>query len=176
MSVVGRSVGDVAASRHYQPVSQTNPTTGAPSGSGATSDGSTPVAGGNGTSASSTTNPVAVSSVGPTNVTRIVSAAASTNATSAKASAGTLYRVTGYNANAAARYFKLYNKASGPTVGTDTPVWTEYLPAQSRFEIALPSGLYFGTGIAFSLTTGVADADTGALTAADVLALNVAYR
>lgn len=119
------------------------------------------------------TTPVAVAN--PSAVSRIVSAAASTNGTSAKASAGTLFRASGYNANAAARYLKFYNKASAPTVGTDTPFLTVYLAAQSTFDIAYPAGLSFSTGIAYALTTGVADADTGALTAADVLALNVAY-
>ena len=111
----------------------------------------------------------------PNQTSRIVSAAATTNATLAKASAGDLFRVTGFNANAAARYLKIYNKATAPTVGTDTPVWTEYLPAQARFELSFPKGYYLSAGIAYALTTGSADADSGALTAADILALNVAY-
>lgn len=105
---------------------------------------------------------------------RILSAAATTNATSAKASAGYLHKVVGYNAAAAARYLKIYNKASAPTVGTDTPVMTLYLPGQSAFALDL-DGVYFSTGIAYALTTGSADNDTGALTAADVLGLNVIY-
>lgn len=111
----------------------------------------------------------------PNATSRIVSAAASTNATVAKASAGDLFRVTGFNANAAARYLKIYNKATAPTVGTDTPVWTEYLPAQARFELSFPKGYYLSAGISYALTTGVADADTGALTAADILGLNLAF-
>lgn len=111
----------------------------------------------------------------PSQTSRIVSAAATTNPTVAKASAGDLFRVTGFNANAAARYLKIYNKATAPTVGTDTPVWTEYLPAQARFELSFPKGYYLSAGISYALTTGVADADTGALTAADILGLNLAY-
>lgn len=61
-------------------------------------------------------------------VSRIVSAANTTNATSAKAGPGYLHHISGYNAAAAARYLKLYNKASAPTVGTDTPFMTIYLP------------------------------------------------
>lgn len=135
-----------------------------------------PVTGADGSTAASQTNPVAVTSVGPNAVSRLVSAAASVNATLVKNSAGVVYRISGYNANAAARYLKLYDKATAPTVGTDTPIWTEYLAPQSKFEISLPAGLYLATGIGYGLTTGVADNDTGALTAADVLALNVAYR
>lgn len=110
----------------------------------------------------------------PQYASRITSAAATTNATSAKASAGYLHHVSGYNAAAAGRYLKIYNKASAPTVGTDTPVLTIYLPATTAFAITYPA-MYFGTGIAYALTTGAADNDTGALTAADVLGLNVMY-
>jgi hypothetical protein len=107
-------------------------------------------------------------------VSRILSAAASTNATSAKASPGYLHKVVGYNAAASARYLKIYNKASAPTVGTDTPVMTFYLPATTAFALDL-DGVHFSAGIAYALTTGGADADTGALTAGDVLGLNVIY-
>lgn len=111
----------------------------------------------------------------PLVTSRILSAAASTNGTSAKGSAGTLYHVMGYNAAAAGRYLKFYNKASAPVVGTDIPVLTIYLPAATAFVLPWPAGRLFTTGIAYALTTGVADNDTGALTAADVLGLNVEY-
>lgn len=106
---------------------------------------------------------------------RIPSAAATTNATSAKASAGFLHAVSGYNAAAAVRYLKLYNKASAPTVGTDTPVLTIALAPSAAFRAEWAKGRYFSTGIAYALTTGAADADTGALTLADVVGLNVEY-
>ena len=106
---------------------------------------------------------------------RLVSAAASTNATVVKASAGKVFTITGYNAAAALRYLKLYNKATAPTVGTDTPVFTYVLPATAAFQFQIPGGFQFATGIGFALTTGVADADTGALTLADVTALHINY-
>jgi len=106
---------------------------------------------------------------------RIVSAAADTNATSAKASAGTLHAISGYNAAATVRYLKIYNKASAPTVGTDTPILTLALKPTDRFEFSWPHGFYLATGIAYAMTTGAADADTGALTAADVVGLNISY-
>lgn len=106
---------------------------------------------------------------------RIVSSAASTNATSAKASAGTVYGITGYNSNAAVRYLKLYNKASAPTVGTDTPVLTYAIPPTAGFAFDDVNGMYFSTGIAYALTTGSADADTGAVGAADIVGLNIKY-
>lgn len=108
----------------------------------------------------------------PSVVSRILSAGASTNGTVAKASSGNLHTVTGYNAAVSARFLKFLNKASAPSVGTDTPVLTLYLPPSSTFSFDF-GALYFSAGIAFALTTGAADADTGALTAGDIVALNV---
>ena len=112
---------------------------------------------------------------GAASTSRILSAAASTNATLAKASAGRVYSIQGHNAAGAIRYLKLYNKASAPTVGTDAPVKTLALPAGASFQFNWPAGYVFSTGIAYALTTGSADADTGALTSGDVLGLNVDY-
>jgi len=113
---------------------------------------------------------------GYTSVNRLLTAAASTNATVVKASAGRLYKAAGYNAAASVRYLKIYNKATAPTVGTDTPIVVFALAPSSAFNLDLaPFGQYFATGIGFSLTTGVADADTGALTAADVVGMTIWY-
>ncbi len=109
----------------------------------------------------------------PANTNRLLSAAASTNATSVKASAGDLFNIDGYNNNAAARFLKLYNKASAPTVGTDTPVRTMRLPPTAQYSLSFNPPLYFSTGIAFAITTAAADADTGALTAGDIVAQNL---
>lgn len=106
---------------------------------------------------------------------RIVSSANSNNATSAKASAGTVYNISGYNSNAAVRYLKLYNKASAPTVGTDTPILTLPLPPTAPFNFPFATGMYFGTGIAYGMVTGSADADNTSVGAADILGLNITY-
>lgn len=111
----------------------------------------------------------------PNAASRIPSSANTTNATVAKASAGDVFRVSGFNDNAAVRYLKLYNKATAPTVGTDTPLVTLALPPDAVFDYDL-SGMYFSTGISFALTTGAADADTGAVASADILGLNIVYQ
>lgn len=125
------------------------------------------VMGGNlGTQAVSGTVNATATPVTPTQ--SFVNSAASTNATSTKNSAGTVWSILASNINAAARYLKLYNKASAPTVGTDTPVMTIPLPAGQVVSINLNSnGLRFGTGIAWALTTGAADNDTGAVAAGE---------
>lgn len=105
--------------------------------------------------------------------------AASTNATSVKASAGRLMSVQAFNTNAAARYLKFYNKASAPTVGTDTPVQVYLIPGNTAGAgVAVPipvCGIAFSTGIAFATTTGAADSDTGAV-AANEIVLSYSYK
>jgi len=99
--------------------------------------------------------------------------AATTNATSVKASAGTVYMITASNVNAAARYLKLYNKASAPTVGTDAPVLTLIIPgntAGAGTNIPVPTcGLAFSTGIAFALTTEATDAGATGVAVSEIV-------
>jgi hypothetical protein len=106
---------------------------------------------------------------------RLLSAAASTNGANIKASAGCVKGLQGFNNKASAVYLKLYNKASSPTVGTDTPVKTIYLPASAAFAIDFGTGVSFATGISIALTGAAADADTTALSSGDIVALNVDY-
>jgi hypothetical protein len=94
--------------------------------------------------------------------------AASTNATLVKAGPTTVSMLTGSNINAAARYLKVYDKATAPTVGTDEVAYTFILPgattgAGSNIPLARELNLIRGFGLA--LTTGVADTDTGAVAA-----------
>lgn len=115
------------------------------------------------TSAGTTTN----TPVTPTQT--FTNSAASTNATSTKASAGTLWSVVASNINAAARYLKLYNKASAPTVGTDTPVLTIPIPAGGVVQVDGGSnGIRFGTGIAWAVTASAADSDTTAVATGEI--------
>ena len=110
-------------------------------------------------------------------VARLISAAASTNATSVKATSADLFRLGGYNAAASLRYLKIFNKSSAPTVGTDTPILTVPLEPSKSFSIALggTGGIYLSAGLAYAITTGAADNDTGALTAGDVTCLSFDY-
>ncbi|RWK53507.1 hypothetical protein [Mesorhizobium sp.] len=110
----------------------------------------------------------------PSATGRIVSSAASTNATVIKASAGNVHRVFGKKATAVDCFLKIYNKATAPTVGTDTPIFTLPLSASSPFNFDL-GGHYFSAGIGIAITLGAADADTAAVAAGDVVGLNVSY-
>jgi len=88
---------------------------------------------------------------------------------SIKASAGQVYGWYLYNAASSVRYVKFYNKATAPTVGTDTPVMTVPIPQLSAANVEYNVGIAFATGIGIGATTGVADNDTGAPGANEVI-------
>jgi hypothetical protein len=97
-----------------------------------------------------------------------IASAASTNATSVKATAGLLYHIIASNTATSARFLKLYDKASAPVVGTDVPAFTIYLPPGGGFsdEFSIPAA--FTTGIAYAITSAIADTDATAIAANDV--------
>jgi hypothetical protein len=104
-----------------------------------------------------------------TPTTTFTNSAATTNATSIKASAGTLYCVNVTNTGSAAAFVKFYNKASAPTVGTDVPVMTISIPASGSVSVECGAmGQRFATGIALAITNLAADSDTTAVTASQV--------
>lgn len=101
--------------------------------------------------------------------------AASTNATSLKGSAGQVYGFQLMNkSTSGAAYVKFYNKATSPTVGTDTPVKVITLAAAASSTQptvvvhSQPLGISFSTGIAFAITGGSGNSDTTAVSAGDV--------
>lgn len=78
------------------------------------------------------------------------------------------------NIGATAAFVKLYNKASAPTVGTDTPEMIIYVPAAVAGVpgvATLPigfSGFRFALGLGIAITGAVADSDTTAVAAGQV--------
>ena len=89
-----------------------------------------------------------------------------------KASAGTLYKITGYNNNAAARFLQFFNATSLPADGT-APAIVLSIPATSSFDFDW--GVYgrrFTTGITACFSTTVA---TKTIAAADMW-LNASYK
>jgi hypothetical protein len=100
--------------------------------------------------------------------------AATNNATSVKASAGRVYAVIATNNGAANRYLKLYNKASAPAPGSDTPVATYMLPAGGGICRITDIGLVFSTGIAFAVVAGISATDNTSISASEV-AVNIEY-
>ncbi|MDO8885770.1 hypothetical protein, partial [Candidatus Oleimmundimicrobium sp.] len=110
-------------------------------------------------------------------ISRLLSAA-TTNATVAKASAGQVYGWYITNTNAAVRYVKLYNKATAPTVGTDTPVMTLAIPgaiAGAGTNVEFSLGIPFASGIGYATTVGAADSDVGAVALNEII-INLLYK
>lgn len=103
--------------------------------------------------------------------------AATTNATSVKGAAGSIGSIICGNVGSTVAYLKLYNKASAPTVGTDTPVHTIMIPgntAGAGFAYPIPAGLSFSTGIAFAVTGLMIATDTTAV-GLDQVCVNLGY-
>jgi hypothetical protein len=101
-------------------------------------------------------------------------AAGTTNATVAKASAGQVFQINVFNAAATPRYLKFHNTASTPTAGASV-VYTVAIQAGLSRDITFPHGLAFSTGIAFTTVTGIADNNSSAVTASD-LVIDIAYK
>lgn len=106
-------------------------------------------------------------------------AANSTNATSVVAGAHSLYEISVYNNSSVIAYLKLYDSGSAPTCGSGTPVARYLIPGASAggagSNVNINMGKAFASGIAFCLTTGIADADTGAV-AANAYLVNMTYK
>jgi hypothetical protein len=100
-----------------------------------------------------------------------INSAASTNSTLVTPKPARLHAITAFNAGAGAAYVKLYNKATAPTVGTDTPYIVMTLSATGTNTITFPvEGVHFGAGIGLGITGGAADTDTTAVAANQVKA------
>jgi hypothetical protein len=103
--------------------------------------------------------------------------ATTTNATAVSNAPANLSILHIVNTGDGVRFFKLYNKASAPTVGTDVPLITIGIPAVSSSSFTLPAlvGIDFSIGISFAITLGAADNNTTALTVASDVTGLIAY-
>lgn len=101
-------------------------------------------------------------------------AAGSNDATSLKATPGTLWEVSGINISATTTcYLKFYDKATAPDPSVDTPVYVVPLASAGSAvgkpeQFVWPEGLRFKVGIAYAIVTGIADNDNTGVTAANV--------
>lgn len=105
---------------------------------------------------------------------RLVSAA-TTNATTVKASQGNVYNIEVFNNGAAACYIKFYNLAGSITVGTSTTTKVMMIPAGGGLVLNSAIGIQFSTGISFALTTNLVDTDTTAI-AINQVAVSIDYK
>ena len=108
--------------------------------------------------------------------------AASVNNTLVKSAPGVIYMISAFNQVAGDRFLKLYDKATTPVAGTDTPVWTKLIPGSpsgtpgAGFILSMnPYGLQFNNGIGFAITANMPDNDNTAIAANDVV-VNLGFR
>jgi hypothetical protein len=99
------------------------------------------------------------------------------NATSLKASPGNIGILHIVNGAATPRYFKLYNQATSPIVGTDVPMITITLAPASASNFTMPAltGINFSNGIAYAILLGVQDNSSTPFTVAGEVTAMIAY-
>lgn len=99
--------------------------------------------------------------------------AASTNATSIKASAGQVFGWYIYNSNAAARKVAFHNTAGTPTAGSSV-FFSVVIPASSGANVEFTNGIAFSTGIGITTVTELADAGSTGVASTDLI-INIFY-
>ncbi len=123
------------------------------------------------TLAAGTVSIIPTTTGGPT-LYRIMSAA-NTNAQLLNSGNRQVYGWYFVNNSSTAKFVKFYDKASSPTVGTDTPAFTLTIPSPGSANgagtnIAFPSGIPFTLGIGLAITGAIADSDTTAVGLNDI--------
>jgi hypothetical protein len=93
-------------------------------------------------------------------------ALAGTNAANIKASPGTVTGWKVYNDTEYPIYVKLYDKATAPVPGTDTPKQTIGVDA-GEGEVTNSAGFTYVNGIGIAITKGILDSDSTAVAAGD---------
>jgi len=86
-------------------------------------------------------------------------------------------KITGwyiYNSNAAARKVAFHNTAGAPTAGTNV-FFSVVIPGLAGANCPYPAGIGFTAGIAITTVTGLADTDSTAVAANDLI-LNIFYK
>lgn len=96
-----------------------------------------------------------------------LTSAATTNKKAAITTDAILNGIIAANGSAEARYVKLYNKATEPALGTDTPLIVVAIPKESTVQL---SGINesFSAGIALAITKKQLDTNEEAVAAGDV--------
>jgi len=100
--------------------------------------------------------------------------AATTNAASVKASAGTLKSVHVSSARATRLYVKFHNTAGTPTAGSGVVLVVSCQAGLDRDFVLPDGGRSFATGIGITVVTGMADSDATAVAAEDAV-IEVCY-
>jgi hypothetical protein len=131
-----------------------------------------------GRAAASASSPVVEPSI-PTTY-HLATTSASTNASAPKGSAAVVFSCQLGNNTTTAAFFKIFNKATSPTLGTDVPVVTLIMPGPAAggggSNVVFGSGgLALGTGFAVATTGGIGDLDSTTAGGAGGITANCQY-
>lgn len=95
---------------------------------------------------------------------------ATTNVTLIKSSSCNLYRIHLVNNSAVWAYLKIFNKATAPVLGTDTPLDVHGIPPGGFLYLSeVPIGDQFNLGVYIAVTLNPALLDATALAAANTI-------
>jgi hypothetical protein len=119
----------------------------------------------------------------PRTASRLTSSAASNNATSVKASPGSVLGPITYAVTLATTgaYLKFFDGTGAPNPAAATPLYMFPLNYATGIagvqNIPLPAGgLYFPTGISWAIVANPADLDNTSIAAGQIVALNIPYQ
>jgi hypothetical protein len=164
------------SARNFRIISQGNQTAGTTTLAVYASQQTTPKASQSVTIAGTASTQISISNnLGFTTHHTLVSAA-STNATSVKTSSANVGTLILTNTAATWAFFKLVNKSSAPTVGTDTAVINIGVAPNSTLDCSTSfAGLRMSTGLAYYVSGGASLTDNTALAAAGTFLVNMTY-
>lgn len=103
-----------------------------------------------------------------TKSTYTLNSAATTNANVVKATPGNVWGISIINTSAAAKFVRLYDKATAPTVGTDIAYRVIAVAANSSTRVDFANGDSYAAGIGIAITNLIAHNDATAIAANNV--------
>ncbi|MGX9981118.1 hypothetical protein [Methylobacterium fujisawaense] len=94
-----------------------------------------------------------------------------------KGATGNVFNLTAWNSDTVPVWVKLFNKASAPTMGTDSAVWEAMVPAGGTISVPFADvGLSLGTGIAVGFSGAQGPTNATALNAAGKAGVSLALK
>lgn len=101
--------------------------------------------------------------------------AASTTATSVTTKKTKMLGVNAQNSGTAAAYLRIYDKASAPVPGTDVPKMVFMVPPGGGMVSEKNMAVEFALGLAFAITSGAGNTNSGTVTNANEVVVNLEY-
>lgn len=101
---------------------------------------------------------------------------ASVNNVNIKNGAGTLYSVSAFSTVSGARYVRIYDKSSTPSVGMDVPIHTYPVTSAAPAVVPIDVGILFANGLGIGVTGGSVGDTCQTGTALGEVVVNLAFK